>query len=151
MNFGTVKDTLIATVAFPTAFIGGFLSIWATGTTFGISAGIGFCILFGIEATNSILLIGVIKENLRKMRDLKEAITAAVISRIRPMLMITLLGSVGMLPAALSTGMGSEVQRPVAIIVVGGMIISHIISVAVLPQVFYVVYRRRYRKKGERR
>jgi cobalt-zinc-cadmium resistance protein CzcA len=149
MNFGTVRDTLIATVAFPIAFIGGFIAIWATGTTFGISAGIGFCILFGIEATNSILLIGVIKENLRKMHDLKEAITAAVVSRVRPMLMITLLGSVGMLPAALSTGMGSEVQRPVAIIIVGGMIISQILSVAVLPQVFYFVYRRKYKKVGK--
>jgi cobalt-zinc-cadmium resistance protein CzcA len=143
MNFGTVKDTLIATVAFPTAFIGGFLAIWITGTTFGISAGIGFCILFGIEATNSILLIGVIKDNLAKMRNLKQAITAAVESRVRPMLMITLLGSMGLLPAALSTGMGSEVQKPVAIIIVGGMIISQLLSVAVLPQVFYFVYRRK--------
>jgi len=147
MNFGSVRDTLIATVAFPIAFIGGFLAIWATGTTFGISAGIGFCILFGIEATNSILLIGVIKENLRKMRDLKQAITEAVKSRVRPMLMIALLGSMGLLPAALSTGLGSEVQRPVAIIIVGGMIISQILSVAVLPQVFYMVYRKKYRKK----
>jgi cobalt-zinc-cadmium resistance protein CzcA len=150
MNFGTVKDTLIATVAFPIAFVGGFLAIWITGTTFGISAGIGFCILFGIEATNSILLIGVIKDNLDKMRNLKQAITAAVVSRVRPMLMIALLGSMGLLPAALSTGMGSEVQKPVAIIIVGGMLISQILSVAVLPQVYYFVYRKkkmRYRYK----
>jgi cobalt-zinc-cadmium resistance protein CzcA len=153
MNFGNVKDTMIATVAFPIAFVGGFLSIWATGTTFGISAGIGFCILFGIEATNSILLVGVIKDNLRTIRNLKEAINIAVVSRIRPMLMIALLGSIGLLPAALSTGMGSEVQKPVAIIIVGGMLISVILSIAVLPQVYYFAYKKKYfrEKMAQRR
>jgi cobalt-zinc-cadmium resistance protein CzcA len=144
MNFGTVKDTLIATAAFPIAFVGGFLSIWRTGTTFGISAGIGFCVLFGIEATNSILLVGVIKDNLRTIRNLKEAINVAVVSRVRPMIMIALLGSMGLLPAALSSGMGSEVQKPVAIIIVGGMLISVILSIAVLPQIYYFAYKKKY-------
>jgi len=144
MNFGTVKDTLLASISFPTAFIGGFLSMWATGTTFGISAGIGFCMLFGIAVSNGIILIGVMNSNLRAMHDLKRAIAAAVESRVRPLLMIALLGAVGLLPAALSSGMGSEVQRPVAIIIVGGMIISVIITISVLPQVFYFAYKRKY-------
>jgi cobalt-zinc-cadmium resistance protein CzcA len=144
MNFGTVKDTLIATVAFPIAFIGGFLSLWATGTVFGISAGIGFCILFGVVATNGILLVGVIKNNLRTIRNLKRAISTAVKNRVRSILMISLMGSMGLLPAALSTGMGSEIQKPIAIMIVGGMIISMILSFAVLPQVFYFAYRKRY-------
>jgi cobalt-zinc-cadmium resistance protein CzcA len=144
MNFGNVKDTLIATISFPIAFIGGYLSLWATGTTFGISAGIGFCMLFGIAVSNGIILIGVMKNNLRTMRDLKKAISTAVESRVRPVLMIALLGAVGLLPAALSTGMGSEVQKPVAIIIVGGMIISVIMTISVLPQVFYFAYRRKY-------
>ena len=92
MHFGTVKDTLIASVSFPIAFIGGFLSLWATGTIFGISAGIGFTILFGVAATNGILLVGVIKQNLRTMRDLKRAISTAVESRVRSILMISLMG-----------------------------------------------------------
>jgi cobalt-zinc-cadmium resistance protein CzcA len=147
MNFGTVKDTMIASVAFPIAFIGGFLSLWATGTIFGISAGIGFCILFGVVATNGILLVGVIKTNLRTMRDLKRAISTAVESRVRSILMISLMGSMGLLPAALSTGMGSEVQKPIAIMIVGGMIISMILSFMVLPQVFYFAYRKDKRLK----
>jgi cobalt-zinc-cadmium resistance protein CzcA len=147
MNFGSVKDTLIATVAFPIAFIGGFLSLWATGTIFGISAGIGFCILFGVVATNGILLVSVIKKNLRALRDLNRAISTAVESRVRSILMIALMGSVGLLPAALSTGMGSEIQKPIAIMIVGGMIISMILSFCVLPQVFYFVYRKKYLKK----
>jgi cobalt-zinc-cadmium resistance protein CzcA len=153
MNFGNVKDTMIATVAFPIAFVGGFLSIWATDTIFGISAGIGFCVLFGIEATNSILLVGIIKDNLRTIRDLKKAINIAVVSRVRPMLMIAILGSVGLLPAAISTGMGSEVQKPVAIIIVGGMLISVVLSIAVLPQVYYFAYKKKYlrEKMAQRR
>ena len=143
MNFGTVKDTLIATVAFPIAFIGGFLSLWVTDTIFGISAGIGFCILFGVVATNGILLVSVIKKNLRTWRDLNRAISTAVESRVRSILMIALMGSVGLLPAALSTGMGSEIQKPIAIMIVGGMIISMILSFSVLPQVFYFAYRKK--------
>ncbi len=143
MNFGTVKDTLIATVAFPIAFIGGFVSLWVTGVLFGISAGIGFCILLGVVATNGILLVGVIKKNLHKSRDLDHAISTAVKSRVRSILMISLMGSIGLLPAALSTGMGSEVQKPIAIMIVGGMLISMVLSFSVLPQVFYYAYRKK--------
>jgi cobalt-zinc-cadmium resistance protein CzcA len=145
MNFGTVKDTLIAAIAFPFAFVGGYLALWATGTIFGISAGIGFTILFGISATDSIILVGVMKNNLREMRDLKRAITAAVVTRARPVLMIALMGSMGLFPAAISQGMGSEVQKPIAIVIVIGILVLMVLSFMVLPQVFYYVYRRRYR------
>ena len=141
MNFGTVKDTLIAASAIPYAFIGGFASLWITGTVFGISAGIGFIILFGITAVNSILLIAVIKSNMRTTPDLKTAIRKAVISRLRPVLMIALMGSTGLLPAALSHGMGSEIQKPPAIMITGGMIICMILSISVLPQVCHYAYR----------
>lgn len=140
-NFGTVKDTLIAASTIPYAFIGGFLSLWLTGTVFGISAGIGFIILFGVNTINSIILIAVMKDNLRKM-SLKEAIDQGVHSRIRPIVMIALMGSLGLLPAALSTGMGSEIQKPLAIMIVGGLLICMILSLTVLPQVFYGVYKR---------
>ena len=150
MNFGTVKDTLIAAVAIPFAFVGGFLSLWVTDTVFGISAGIGFIILFGVSTINSILLVAVIKSNLRTMRDLKHAISSAVESRVRPVLMIALMGSMGLFPAAISQGMGSEVQKPIAIIIVGGMIISMILSFSVLPQVFYFAYRRTARRTAEK-
>ncbi len=140
-NFGTVKDTLIAASTIPYAFIGGFLSLWLTGTVFGISAGIGFIILFGVNTINSIILIAVMKDNLRKM-SLKEAIDQGVHSRIRPVVMIALMGSLGLLPAALSTGMGSEIQKPLAIMIVGGLLICMILSLTVLPQVFYGVYKR---------
>jgi cobalt-zinc-cadmium resistance protein CzcA len=141
MNFGTVKDTLIAASTIPYAFIGGFISLWLTGTVFGISAGVGFIILFGITAINSILLIVLMKSKMQKTRDLKASIDEAVKERIRPVLMIALMGSMGLLPAALSTGMGSEIQKPLAIMIVGGIIICMLLSFTVLPQVFYWGYR----------
>ena len=147
MNFGTVKDTLIAASAFPYAFIGGFISLWISGIPFGISAGIGFVILFGIIATNSIILTSTMKTLLRQSRNIEFAINESVRIRLRALLMITLMGSVGLLPAALSTGMGSEIQKPLAIMVVGGILICLVLSLMVLPQVFYWVYKGEYKMK----
>lgn len=140
-NFNSIKDTLIAAATIPFAFIGGFLSLWITGTIFGISAGIGFIILFGVNTINSIILIAVMKENFRKM-NLKEAIAKGVHSRIRAIVMIALMGSMGLLPAALSTTMGSEIQKPLAIMIVGGLQICMLLSFTVLPQLFYWAYRK---------
>ncbi|MCC8088651.1 MAG: CusA/CzcA family heavy metal efflux RND transporter [Rikenellaceae bacterium] len=145
MNFGTVKDTLIAASAMPYAFVGGFLSLWATGTTFGISAGIGFIILFGIVSIDSILLITFMKKRFRQTRELKPAVDEAVKQRVRPVIMIALMGSMGLLPAALSNGMGSEIQKPLAIMIVGGILICLVLSFTVLPQVFYFAYRKEER------
>lgn len=142
MNFGTIKDTLIAASAMPYAFIGGFISLWITNTTFGISAGIGFIILFGITAIDSILLIALMKNKMQRSHNLRLAIDEAVHNRVRPVLMIALMGSMGLFPAAMSTGMGSEIQRPLAIMIVGGILICMLLSFTVLPQVFYFAYRR---------
>src|SRR5690554_5853551 len=141
-NFGSIKDTLIAAGTIPYAFVGGFISLWVTGTIFGISAGIGFIILFGVNTINSIILIAVMKDNLRKMK-LKDAISNGVYDRIRPIVMIALMGSLGLLPAALSSGMGSEIQKPLAIMIVGGLLICMILSLTVLPQIFYWAYRKK--------
>ncbi|RLZ11387.1 efflux RND transporter permease subunit [Faecalibacter macacae] len=140
-NFGNVKDTALAAITIPFAFIGGFLSLWITNTIFGISAGIGLIILFGVNTINGIILIAVMKENLKDY-PLVQAITLGVKSRIRSILMIALMGSLGLLPAALSTGMGSEIQKPLAIMIVGGLMICLVLSFTVLPTVFYYAYRK---------
>lgn len=142
MNFGTVKDTLIAASTMPYAFIGGFISLWIAGIPFGISAGIGFIILFGIVSINSILLTALMKSLLERNRNIVFATNEAVRTRLRAVLMISLMGSVGLLPAALSTGMGSEVQKPLAVMIVGGILICLVLSFTVLPQVFYFAYRK---------
>ncbi|CAM3764178.1 efflux RND transporter permease subunit [Sphingobacterium prati] len=141
-NFGNLKDTAISSLTLAFAFIGGFVSLWITGTTFGISAGIGFIILFGVATIDGIVLIGVMKENLLHKMGLKPAIYEAVKSRIRPILMIALMGAMGLLPAALSNGMGSEIQKPLAIMIVGGLIICMILSFSILPIVFYLAYKK---------
>lgn len=141
-NFGNLKDTLISSLTLAFAFIGGFVSLWVTGTTFGISAGIGFIILFGVATIDGIVLIGIMKENLLHKIGLKPAIYEAVKSRIRPILMIALMGAMGLLPAALSNGMGSEIQKPLAIMIVGGLIICMILSFSILPIVFYYAYKK---------
>ncbi len=140
-NFGNMKDTAIAAITIPFAFIGGFLSLWFTGTIFGISAGIGLIILFGVNTINGIILIAVMKEYLKK-NTLLEAIDMGVKSRIRSIVMIALMGSMGLLPAALSHGMGSEIQKPLAIMIVGGLLICLILSFSILPVVFYYAYRK---------
>ena len=141
-NFGNVKDTAIAAITIPFAFIGGFLSLWITGTIFGISAGIGLIILFGVNTINAIILIAVMKEYLKK-NPLKKAISLGVSSRIRSVVMIALMGSMGLLPAALSTSMGSEIQKPLAIMIVGGLLICLVLSFTILPVVFYYAYRKK--------
>lgn len=151
MNFRNVKDTLIAASAMPYAFIGGFVSLWVTNTIFGISAGIGFIILFGIVSIDSILLIANMKERMKHTSNLRVAIDQAVGARIRPVLMIACMGSVGLLPAALSHGMGSEIQKPLAIMIVGGIIICMILSFTVLPQVFYFAHRKDKQSKWKRK
>lgn len=144
-NFNNLRDTMIAVCSIPFAFIGGFLSLWMTGTIFGISAGIGFIILFGVNTINAIILIAVMRENLRKS-NLKSAIELGTISRIRPILMIALMGSMGLAPAAISTSMGSEIQKPLAIMIVGGLPICMLLSFIVLPQLFHWFYRNKPNK-----
>ncbi|TDS17377.1 efflux RND transporter permease subunit [Sphingobacterium paludis] len=141
-NFGNAKDTLISSLTLAFAFIGGFISLWITGTIFGISAGIGFIILFGVATIDGIVLIGVIRDNMKHKMPLLEAIKTGVRSRIRPVVMIALMGSMGLLPAALSTGMGSEIQKPLAIMIVGGLIICLVLSFTVIPVVFYWMNRK---------
>lgn len=151
LNFkGNLKDMLLSSITLPFAFVGGFISLWVTGTNFGISAGIGFIILFGVATIDGIVLIGVMRENIQHKMPLKAAISAGVYSRIRPIVMIALMGSLGLLPAALSNGMGSEIQKPLAIMIVGGLLICMILSLTVLPQLFYWTYRKDERKKIKR-
>ena len=140
-NFGNMRDTAIASITIPFAFIGGFLSLWITNTIFGISAGIGLIILFGVNTINGIILIAVMKDYL-KFNSLRQAIILGVKSRIRSILMIALMGSLGLLPAALSTGMGSEIQKPLAIMIVGGLLICLVLSFTVLPVVFFYCYQK---------
>lgn len=144
--FNNFLDTSLALLTLPFAFVGGYLSLLISNTIFGISAGVGFIILFGVGTIDGIILITVIKEYLKRGMTLRIAIEKGIYDRIRPILMIALMGSLGLLPAALSQGMGSEIQKPLAIVIVGGLTIGMFFSLFVLPHVFYYAYKRKASK-----
>lgn len=144
--FNNFLDTSLALLTLPLAFVGGYLSLLISNTIFGISAGVGFIILFGVGTIDGIILITVIKEYIKKGMTLRKAIEKGIYDRIRPILMIALMGSLGLLPAALSQGMGSEIQKPLAIVIVGGLTIGMFFSLFVLPHVFYYAYKNKASK-----
>jgi cobalt-zinc-cadmium resistance protein CzcA len=125
-----------------------------TGTNFSISAGIGFIALFGICIQDGVLLITVFKENLEKIKgqsnSLYTAIKLGVNSRIRPVMMTALMAAIGLFPAAISTGIGSESSRPLARVVIGGILCAMMFSLLVFPLFFAWAYRKVDTKhKGE--
>jgi cobalt-zinc-cadmium resistance protein CzcA len=140
VTFGNAKDAVLTILNVPFALIGGILALHVTGINFSISAGIGFIALFGVCIQNGVILISVFRKNLEAKRPLHEAILEGVISRVRPVVMTALMAAIGLLPAALSTGIGSETQKPLAIVVIGGLITSTILTLLILPVIYSMVY-----------
>ncbi|MFI5196548.1 MAG: efflux RND transporter permease subunit [Chitinophagales bacterium] len=143
--FGNFKDALLVFLNVPFAIVGGIVTLLITGTNFNISAGIGFIALFGICIQNGVLLIIVFKQNLEKMeRDhssLYNSIKLGVNSKIRPVVMTALMAAIGLLPAAVSHGIGSESSRPLARVVIGGILCAMIFSLWVFPLIYGWAYR----------
>ena len=140
ITFGNVKDALLTILNVPFALIGGILALHITGINFSISAGIGFIALFGVCIQNGVILISVFRKNLEAKMTLHQAVLHGVISRVRPVVMTALMAAIGLLPAAISTGVGSETQKPLAIVVIGGLITSTILTLLILPIIYTLVY-----------
>ncbi|MFP5042531.1 efflux RND transporter permease subunit [Parasediminibacterium sp. JCM 36343] len=140
ITFGNVKDALLTILNVPFALIGGILALHITGLNFSISAGIGFIALFGVCIQNGVILISVFRKNLSGKMPLDVAILEGVISRVRPVVMTALMAAIGLLPAAISTGIGSETQKPLAIVVIGGLITSTFLTLLILPIIYTLVY-----------
>ena len=141
--FRRVSDVLLVLLNVPFALAGGILSLIFTGTNFNISAGIGFIALFGICIQNGVIIISVIKQNLDKGMHLAQAIKAGAISRVRPVVMTALMAIFGLLPAAVSTGIGSETQKPLAIVIVGGLVSATLLTLIIFPVIIDITYRRK--------
>lgn len=139
--FGNVKDAGLVLVNVPFAMIGGILMLHATGTIFSISAGIGFIALFGICIQNGVILISVFKKNLQNGMPMHAALIRGVEERTRPVVMTAMMAAIGLVPAAISTGIGSETQKPLAIVVIGGLISATILTLLIFPLVFQWGYR----------
>ena len=141
ITFGNVKDAFLVILNVPFALIGGILALHITGINFSISAGIGFIALFGVCIQNGVILVSVFRKNLENHIELDTAILEGVISRVRPVVMTALMAAIGLLPAAISTGIGSETQKPLAIVVIGGLITSTILTLLILPIIYYLFYK----------
>ncbi|GEP88862.1 cobalt-zinc-cadmium resistance protein CzcA [Chitinophaga terrae (ex Kim and Jung 2007)] len=138
---GNVKDAGLVLMNVPFALIGGILALHVTGMNFGISAGVGFIALFGICIQNGVILISVFHKNLEQKITLNESIKLGVQSRVRPVVMTALMAAIGLVPAALSHGIGSETQKPLAIVVIGGLITATVLTLLVFPIIFYGAYK----------
>jgi cobalt-zinc-cadmium resistance protein CzcA len=145
ITFGNAQDAGLVLVNVPFAIIGGILALHVTGTIFGISAGVGFIALFGICIQNGVILISVFKKNLENKFSLDEAVKQGVKSRIRPVIMTALMAAIGLMPAALSSGIGSETQKPLAIVVIGGLISATILTLLIFPLVVQIAYRKNFK------
>ncbi len=140
ITYGNVKDSVLTILNVPFALIGGILALHITRMNFSISAGIGFIALFGVCIQNGVILISVFRKNLDMKLAINEAIEQGVHSRIRPVVMTALMAAIGLLPAAMSTGIGSETQKPLAIVVIGGLITSTILTLLILPVIYSISY-----------
>jgi cobalt-zinc-cadmium resistance protein CzcA len=142
--FSNAKDAGLVLINVPFALIGGILALHITHMNFGISAGVGFIALFGLCVQNGVILISVFNKNLAARMSLDDAIREGVKSRIRPVIMTALMAAIGLLPAAVSTGIGSETQKPLAIVVIGGLITATVLTLLIFP-IIYGFFNRRIR------
>ena len=115
--------------------------MFITGMNFSISAGIGFIALFGVCIQNGVILISVFRKYLEEGMSLDDAIMKGVIIRVRPVVMTALMAAIGLLPAAIATGIGSETQKPLARVVIGGLITSTFLTLLILPVMYAMLYR----------
>jgi cobalt-zinc-cadmium resistance protein CzcA len=138
-TYGRVLDAVRVFTGVPFAAIGGILALWLRDIPFSISAGVGFVALSGVSVLGDMVLVSTIRQLLEQGLPLREAVEQAAERRLRPVLMTSLVASLGFVPMALNTGLGAEVQRPLATVVIGGVISSTLLTLLVLP-VLYTVF-----------
>jgi heavy metal efflux system protein len=143
MAFGTATDALLVYTGIPLALTGGILALWLRGIPLSISAGVGFIALSGVAVLNGTVMISFIRRLRAEGRRLHEAIRAGSLTRLRPVLMTALVASLGFVPMAVATGRGAEVQRPLATVVIGGIISSTLLTLFVLPVLYSIFHRDR--------
>lgn len=139
---GDARNAGLVLINVPFALIGGILALHVTGMNFGISAGVGFIALFGICVQNGVILVQEFNDNLARRWSLDKSVIEGVRQRIRPVVMTALMASIGLFPAAISTGIGSESQKPLAIVIIGGLITATVFILLVFPIVFRFFRRR---------
>ncbi len=145
--FSSIKYSILIFSAIPLSAIGGVFALWLRGMPFSISAGVGFIALFGVAVLNGIVLIAEFNKLKQEKLDLKNIIMQGTLVRLRPVLMTAAVASLGFLPMALSQGAGAEVQRPLATVVIGGLISATILTLIILPIIYNLMEKKSSRKK----
>ncbi len=145
MAFGSGKIALLIFTGVPLALTGGIASLWLRDIPLSISAGVGFIALSGVAVLNGVVMISFIRNLQNQGMSFDDALIQGALTRIRPILMTALVASLGFVPMALNTGAGSEVQRPLATVVIGGIISSTILTLLLLPTIYRLVCKREYR------
>jgi heavy metal efflux system protein len=140
--FGNVRDAGLVLINVPFALIGGILALQITGINFGISAGVGFIALFGICVQNGVILISEFGKKLKQNLSMESALVESVKTRTRPVVMTALMAMLGLFPAALSSGIGSESQKPLAIVIIGGLVTATIFTLLIFPLIYWVFNRK---------
>lgn len=142
MIFNNLKDGLLVFTGIPFALTGGIMALWLRDIPLSISAGVGFIALSGVAVLNGLVMIAFIRNLREEGRSLAVAIHEGALTRLRPVLMTALVASLGFIPMALATGTGAEVQRPLATVVIGGIISSTLLTLLVLPALYQWAHRR---------
>ena len=140
--FGNVKDGLLVFTGIPFALTGGIISLWLRGMPLSITAAVGFIALCGVAVLNGLVMLSFINGLRQEGKPLDEAVREGALTRLRPVLMTALVASLGFVPMALATGTGAEVQRPLATVVIGGIISSTILTLLVLPALYRLLHRK---------
>lgn len=138
--FGSLRDALVIFTGVPLALTGGILLLWLRDMPLSISAGVGFIALSGIAVLNGLVMLSFIRERWRESGQLEQSIVEGALTRLRPVLMTALVASLGFIPMALNTGIGAEVQRPLATVVIGGIVSSTLLTLLVLPALYRIVH-----------
>jgi cobalt-zinc-cadmium resistance protein CzcA len=139
--FGSTRDALIVFSGVPLALTGGVIALWLRDIPLSISAGVGFIALSGVAVLNGVVMVSFIRKLLDEGMPMEQAITEGALTRLRPVLMTALVASLGFVPMALNVGAGSEVQRPLATVVIGGIISSTVLTLLVLPALYRLFHR----------
>jgi len=146
--FGNIKDGLLVFTGIPFALTGGIVALWMRGIPLSISAAVGFIALSGVAVLNGLVMISFIRNLREGGLPLDAAIREGALTRLRPVLMTALVASLGFVPMAIATGTGAEVQRPLATVVIGGILSSTALTLLVLPLLYRIAHRRE--EEGER-
>jgi cobalt-zinc-cadmium resistance protein CzcA len=140
-EFGALRQVFLIVSVVPLAAFGGLIALHLTGTTLNVASGVGFIALFGVAVMNGVIMVANLNRVCQQNLSLSEAVLAGAVERLRPVLMTAAVATVGMLPAALASGVGSDVQRNLAIVVAGGLIPATLLTLFIVPTSYFVLER----------